>query len=305
VNLIIPDLKNIRREPWDHSVFREKKIQVDVLRLDKIHPDISGNKWFKLKYLLENAKKSNIHKLVSFGGAYSNHILALAAAARINGFSSIGYIRGEKPRRPSHTLLTAKQYGMELHFLSRSEYDQKKKLAFLNPIFSNEQNSIIIPEGGACADGIRGAGEILSLIPVDHYSHICCAVGTGATLAGIINSSGSQQIKVGVSVLKGTKDLEPLNQSWINDPSGISNIKMIHEDHFGGYAKKNNNLIEFMNQVYMESGIPTDFVYTAKLFFSISRLAAENTFPSGSRILALHTGGLQGNLSLASGQLQF
>lgn len=126
MKLTVPDLTNISLQPWDHKDFTEKKIWVDVLRLDKIHPDISGNKWFKLKYYLENAMKTGVLRLVSFGGAYSNHILALAAAARINGLNSVGYIRGEKPLRPSATLLSAEQYGMELRFLTRNEYDQKK-----------------------------------------------------------------------------------------------------------------------------------------------------------------------------------
>jgi 1-aminocyclopropane-1-carboxylate deaminase len=246
-----------------------------------------------------------VQQLVSFGGAYSNHILALAAAAKINGFNSVGFIRGEEPLKPSGTLMSAKQYGMDLRFLTRNEYDQKKKLTFFDPDDNIERDSLLIPEGGASIEGIWGAEEILSVLPVEHYSHICCAAGTGVTLTGIINSSLPGQIKVGVSVLKGTNNLEPLNLSWIKNPSAISNIKMIHEHHFGGYAKKTNVLVDFMNQLYRESGIPTDFVYTAKLFFAIYRLVTENIFPTGSCILILHTGGLQGNQSLTSGQLQF
>ncbi len=304
MNLTVPDLNYISLQSWNHKEFRAKKIRVDVLRLDKIHPDISGNKWFKLKYYLEKAMKTNVHTLVSFGGAYSNHILALAAAARMNGLNSVGYIRGEKPLKPSTTLLSAIQHGMELHFLTRNEY-QKKKLKFSDPANIIDPDSLVIPEGGASEEGIKGAEEILSLLPVELYSHICCAVGTGTTLAGLINSSLPHQIKVGVSVLKGTNNLEPLNISWIKNQSAISNIKMIHEHHFGGYGKKTKVLVDFMNQIYTETGIPTDFVYTAKLFFAIYKLTTENIFPPGSCLLVLHTGGLQGNLSLTSGQLQF
>jgi 1-aminocyclopropane-1-carboxylate deaminase len=305
VIVIKPDLKNISLDAWDHPVFRKNDLQAEVLRLDKIHPDISGNKWFKLKYFLERAEQTNKHKLISFGGAYSNHLLALAAAARTNGLYSIGYVRGEEPANLSHTLLIAKDYGMELRFLSRQDYNQKKKSAALNSLEGNEPGALWIPEGGAGTDGIRGAEEILSDIPLNRFSHICCAVGTGTTLAGLINSTETHQKKIGVSVLKGTREFEPLNNSWITNQTDLENVQMIHTDHFGGYAKYNQILIDFMNTTYTGSGIPTDFVYTGKLFYSISRMAAEKAFPAGSRILILHTGGLQGNLSLTPGLLQF
>jgi 1-aminocyclopropane-1-carboxylate deaminase len=303
-----PDLKNISLDPWNHAVFRQNDLQVEVLRLDKIHPEISGNKWFKLKYYLEKAKFTNKNTLVSFGGAYSNHLLALAAAARINGFSSIGFIRGEEPTRLSHTLLATKEYGMALRFLSRPDYDQKKKSVLLNNWGEKGivgQASLLIPEGGAGMEGIRGAEEILSMVPLQRYTHICTAVGTGTTLAGLINSAGQDQKLIGVSVLKGTWDFEPIDISWIKNGAGFANVQMIHEDHFGGYAKYNASLLAFMNRIYAESGIPTDIVYTGKLFFSVIRLADMKLFPLGSRILVLHTGGLQGNRSLAPGLLGF
>jgi 1-aminocyclopropane-1-carboxylate deaminase len=308
-----PDLANISLDIWDHAIFRLYDLRVEVLRLDKIHPDISGNKWFKLKYYFEKAKKANKHTLVSFGGAYSNHLLALAVAARLNGYSSAGYIRGEEPSRLSHTLFSVKEYGMELRFLSRSDYDLKKKSVFPtdwegNPPdvhYEKDQDSLFIPEGGAGIEGIRGSEEILSLLPSQRFSHICTAVGTGTTLTGIINSAGPDQKIIGVSVLKGTGNLEPLDISWLKNDANLSNIQIIHEDHFGGYAKYTESLINFMNRIFEESGIPTDFVYTGKLFFSVIRLAVMKLFPPGSRILVLHTGGLQGNLSLTPGLLRF
>lgn len=300
-----PNLSNVSLDPWDHPEFRKNQIQTDVLRLDKIHPMISGNKWFKLKYYIENAKKSNIKRLVSYGGAYSNHLLALAAAARINGFTSTGYIRGEKPNILSPILLLASQFGMELRFLSRREYDNKKRSVALHPTEDNDQETFSIPEGGAGVDGIRGAEEILSVLPLKKYSHICCAAGTGTTLAGIINSAESNQKIIGVSVLKGTHDFQPLNILSIKNLSKLGNVQMIHEDHFGGYAKWNQILIDFMNRVFEESGIPTDIVYTGKLFYSISRMSMEKSFSPGSHILILHSGGLQGNRSLLAGRLQF
>jgi len=302
---LLPGLRNISVDHWHHEIFREKNLRVDVLRLDKIHQEISGNKWFKLKYYLQRAKQENKTKLVSFGGAYSNHLIALAEAGRLTGLSSSAFIRGEKPEKLSHTLESAEYRGMELQFLSRQDYLHLKK-AVLNGDFENKDTSaLIIPEGGAGKEGVRGAEEILSLIPYLFYSHICTAVGTGTTLAGLINCAGSQQKIVGVSILRGTKNLEPLDESWLNNISFLSRVQMVHEDHFGGYAKYTDSLLDFMNQVYLETGIPTDFVYTGKLFYSVVRMASGNYFPRGSRVLVLHTGGLQGNLSLTPGLLRF
>ena len=302
---IEPGLNNISLDIWDHPRFRQNDLRAEVMRLDKIHPDISGNKWFKLKYYIKRAIESNKQTVISFGGAYSNHLLALASAARMNGLSSIAYIRGEEPVKLSHTILAAKEHGMKFRFLSRMEYDQKKKSVTLRSTDDYEPDSLFIPEGGAGADGIRGAEEILSGLSLSRFSHICCAVGTGITLAGLINSAAPHQVIIGVSVLKGTRDFEPMNISWLKNRSALENVRMIHADHFGGYAKNNQVLIDFINRTYAESGIPTDFVYTGKLFYSIFRMAAEKAFPPGSRLLLLHTGGLQGNLSLKSGLLQF
>ncbi len=273
--------------------------------MDKIHPDISGNKWFKLKYFIELAKRFDKRTLVSFGGPYSNHILALAAAANLHKLQSVGFIRGEEPLKFSHTLSEASEYGMELRFLPRTAYDAIKNQEYVDISNFKIPDSLVIPEGGAALEGVRGAEEILSLHSTQEYSHICCAVGTGVTLAGLVNSAATHQTKIGVSVLKGTNRLQPLNLSWIKNQAGLLNTSIVHEDHFGGYAKKNESLIHFMNMVFLESGLPTDFVYTAKLFFSILRLASEDIFPQESRVLILHTGGLQGNHSLAPGTLQF
>jgi 1-aminocyclopropane-1-carboxylate deaminase len=280
-------------------------LQVDVLRLDLIHPVIAGNKWFKLKYYLERARHEEKNKLVSFGGAYSNHLIALAEASRLYGFSSAAFIRGEKSRTLSHTLQQARETGMKLHFLSRANYDEKKRSVFLQRNENSDSDDLFIPEGGAGPEGVMGAAEILSIVPTGSYNYICCAVGTGTTLTGLANSSGAEQNIIGVSVLKGTKKLEPLQLTCLSSPDLAEKVYMIHEDHFGGYAKKSKILFDFMNLIFSESGIPTDFVYTGKLFYSVMRLAAKNFFPAGSRILVLHTGGLQGNQSLPPDLLHF
>jgi 1-aminocyclopropane-1-carboxylate deaminase len=303
--IVKPDVKNISTDHWDHPDFRENKLEVDVLRLDKIHPEVSGNKWFKLKYYLEKARDERKQKLISFGGAYSNHLLALAVAAKMNGFSSIGFVRGEESVCISHTLSAAKKYDMELRFLSRAMYNEKKKSLTPGEWDETGSDMVLIPEGGAGPEGLRGAEEILSLVPLSGYSHICTATGTGTTLAGLANSAASHQKIIGVSVLKGTKDFEPMQVSWIKNKKVLENVQLIHSDHFGGYAKYTVSLLEFMNRTFMSSGIPTDFVYTGKLFYSVVRMAAAKMFLSGSRILVLHTGGLQGNHSLAPGLLQF
>jgi 1-aminocyclopropane-1-carboxylate deaminase len=300
-----PDLQKITLDKWDHHAFREKAIRVDVLRLDKIHPVISGNKWFKLKYYLDDAHRMNKKKLISFGGAYSNHLIAVAAAAKLDGFSCQGFVRGDKPHQLSHTLVAAESLGMDLQFLSREEYDLKKKAALVDRPAVDDSETMIIPEGGAGLPGVSGSAEILSLLPTGGYSHICCAVGTGTTIAGIINSSDLNVIKIGVSVLKGTKGFDPLNISWIKNRDDLKNVSIIHDDHFGGYAKKNDNLLEFMNHVFKTSGIPTDFVYTGKLFYSILRLSKEGYIPRDSHLLIIHSGGLQGNHSLPNRLLEF
>jgi len=308
-----PDLSKISLDHWDHQVFRQNGLRADILRLDKIHSDISGNKWFKLKYYLEKAMHTEKNTLVSFGGAYSNHLLALAATAHIHGLRSIGLIRGEQPVMLSHTLIAAKEYGMKLIFLPRTVFDQIKRSDlpdswvenFIDLNAETMGDSLLIPEGGAGIEGLQGSEEILSFVPQRDYTHLCTAVGTGTTLAGLINCSHPDLLIIGISVLKGTRGMEPVDISWIKDRSGIARVQMVHDYHFGGYAKYNASLTGFMNITYTESGIPTDFVYTGKLLFAVISMAEMKLFPPSSRILVLHTGGLQGNRSLTPGLLGF
>jgi 1-aminocyclopropane-1-carboxylate deaminase len=303
---ITVNLHDITADPVHLPSFAKNRLKADVLRLDKIHPEISGNKWFKLKYYLEEAGTAGKKNLISFGGAYSNHIAALACAARSRGFSSTGFIRGEKPEHLSPALFTAIKYGMELRFLSRDHYRQKSDPSFLQSLQSEYPEALIIPEGGSGGPGVRGAEEILSLLPdAEYYTHICCAAGTGTTLAGLLNASLKHQQVTGISILKGTHGIEPLNSSFIQDREKINRLRVIHDYHFGGYAKQTPALLDFMNELYSASGIPTDFVYTGKLLYAVADLALNNYFPAGSRILIIHSGGLQGNLSLAPGRLEF
>lgn len=299
------NLEHIRTDPLNLRIFREKKLEVSVLRLDRIHSEISGNKWFKLKNYLEAARLQNRKRLISFGGPYSNHILALSCAAHTQGFSSTGFIRGEKPDILSPALSAACKYGMSLEFLSRERYRNKEELSFLLALQSQYPEALIIPEGGCGEAGLRGAEEILSISDTSIYSHICCATGTGATLAGIVNASTPGQKITGISILKGTKGIEPLRRSWIKDDDKLARLDLIHGYHFGGYAKKSAALLKFMNEVYEVSAIPTDFVYTGKLIYGVADLAREDYFQKESRVLIIHSGGLGGNRSLPSGTLHF
>ncbi|MFL5741059.1 MAG: 1-aminocyclopropane-1-carboxylate deaminase/D-cysteine desulfhydrase [Flavisolibacter sp.] len=269
---------------------------VDVLRLDLVHPLVSGNKWFKLKYYLEDAAQQQKKIIASYGGAWSNHIHALAAACNSFGFQSIGIIRGERSETLSPTLQDAEAMGMKLYFLSREEYRIKKIPSDLANEFDPDE-IYFIPEGGYGNLGARGASEILTRVETKSYTHILCAVGTGTTLAGLIRTNNGTQELIGISVLKNNHSIEEEISSLL--PIELRHrYKIFHDYHFGGYAKCNNELLRFMKEWERETAIPLDFVYTAKLFYAVSDLLQKNYFPENSKILLIHTGGLQGNRGL-------
>jgi 1-aminocyclopropane-1-carboxylate deaminase len=279
------------------SVFCKNEVVVDVLRLDKLNPVISGNKWFKLRYYLEEARSQHKKGILTFGGAWSNHIVATAAACHMNGLKSIGIIRGEEPRQLSTTLLRAKELGMQLIFISRTAYQNKEIPAAIQP-----EEYYFINEGGYGITGARGASTILEHCH-NNYTHYCCAVGTGTMMAGMINHSQAEQKTIGISVMKNNTGLEEMIQKLIVNKT--DNWKVIHDYHFGGYAKHQPALLQFMNEFYRQTGIPADFVYTGKLFYGIADLVEKKYFPAGSRLLLIHSGGLQGNESLSAGSLIF
>jgi len=292
---------NIRIDPVHFlSKFRTT---VDVLRLDLIHPVISGNKWFKLKEYLAEARLHDKKILLTFGGAYSNHIVATAAIAGLNGLKSIGIIRGEKPAILSHTLQNAINYGMEVYFISREDYRNK---IVPKHVFSqySENDTYIIGEGGYGERGVRGAKEILQQVDTTSYSYIMDAVGTGTTISGLIKSSNPDQCIIGISVFKNNYALQVAIEKFLSTEDK-ARLVLIHDYHFGGYAKYTKQLIDFMNEWYRLTGIPSDFVYTAKLFFAVKDLLEKNYFPQKTKILIIHSGGLQGNQSLPNGTLIF
>ena len=268
-------------------------VQLTIKRLDLIHPQISGNKFFKLKYNLLAAQQQGFSQVLTFGGAFSNHIAATAFAAQHFGFQSIGMIRGEElasqPFNP--TLQTAQDLGMQLHFLSRFEYRLRHQAEYLQQLQQQYPQAFIIPEGGSNTLAIQGTQEILSPDDLENYDVICCAVGTGGTLAGIIESSSEQQHVLGFSALKGDF-LKHDIQQWTDK----SNWSLTDAYCCGGYAKITPKLLQFMQQFEQQHHIPLEQVYTAKMMMGILDLIQYHHFPANTRILAIHTGGLQGKL---------
>lgn len=288
--------------PLNHPFLQETEVAIDVLRLDKIHTIISGNKWFKLKYYLQDVIKYRKKGIVTMGGAYSNHILAVAYACREAGVGSIGIIRGEDRQPYSPTLQDAMAYGMTVRFLDRTTYSGKTIAETLSREYAEY---LFVEEGGRGPNGIKGAEEILHLYSSNKYSHIICAVGTGTMMTGLINSASPDQKVIGIPVLK----LPDFHASDIFDYIGQNstnhNYTFQTNFHFGGYAKRNPELIRFMNTFFAEHNIPTDWIYTGKLFYAAMAMVRQGFFDRGAKILIIHSGGLQGNRSLQKGLLTF
>ena len=266
-------------------------IELFIKREDLLHPIISGNKFRKLKYNIRAAKDQNKKKLLTFGGAFSNHIVAVAGAGKEFGFETIGIIRGEELQekiQENPSLAIAQQFGMKFVFVSRDTYRLKETPEFLEEMQSQFGDFYLLPEGGTNELAIKGCEEILNE-PDSEFSYICTSVGTGGTVSGIINSAASHQNIIGFSSLKGDflqKDIA----KFANQKNWTINC----EYHFGGYGKVTNELIEFMNSFYLAHAIPLDPIYTGKMMFGIFDLIQNNYFPPYSNILAIHTGGLQG-----------
>ena len=281
----------------DDISFLYRSVKVSVLRLDKISPVMSGNKWFKLRFYLEEAIKLKKKGIVTFGGSWSNHIVATAAICNMNGLTSVGIIRGEEPEHLSLTLRQAIGEKMQLIFVSRSDYRNQK---IPEPILKGDY--LTVREGGYGPTGMAGASTILDYCTND-FTHCCCAVGTGTMLAGIIDRIAPKQHAIGISVLKKADGRAEKIKSLVGDKK--NNWQIIEEFAFGGYAKHHGVLLRFMNEFYHHTGIPSDFVYTGKLFYAVSALIEQNYFPPGSKLLVIHSGGLQGNRSLQPGTLIF
>ena len=289
--LLFSENKKVLNENISLEMFSLSNFSLTIKREDRLHPDISGNKYRKLKYNLARAKQLGLKTLLTFGGAYSNHIAAVAAAGKEFNFSTVGIIRGDELRNKidtNPTMLFAEQCGMQFHFVTREDYRNKTESSFINNLKNIFGDFYLIPEGGTNELAIKGCEEILTNEDTD-FNFICSAVGTGGTLAGLVKSSKPHQTVLGFSSLKGTfQSLE------IEKYTSKKNFKIIDDYCFGGYAKIDEQLIRFINDFKEKTTIPLDPIYTGKMLFGIFDLIKKGKLKQNSRILAIHTGGLQG-----------
>ena len=287
--------KNAVISPIKLPGFEEIK-NIFIKREDLIHPEISGNKWRKLKYNLLEAGRLGKKTLLTFGGAFSNHIYAVAAAGEEYGFRTIGFIRGEEYHPLNTTLQFASNKGMKLHYLNRKTYKNRNNKNFQEELLKEFKDAYLVPEGGSNSFAVKGCAEIIGDINID-FDYICCACGTGGTLAGITVGLNGNKKALGFSVLKGGGFLKDDVKKLIQNYNGktYDNWDINLDYPFGGYAKINYELISFINEFEKINNIKLDPVYTGKLMFGIYDLIKKGFFKKEEKIIAIHTGGLQGN----------
>lgn len=292
--MLIPS--SVPIQSLNHLFLESKNIELAVMRLDLIHPGVSGNKFFKLKYNLKQARKEGIETILTFGGAYSNHIYATAEAAKSEGFRSVGIIRGERTEPLNPTLAHAESLGMKLHFVDRETYRRKTDSDFISSLENLFGKFYLIPEGGTNPLAIKGTGEIIGE-KEGNYSHFAVSIGTGGTFAGVASSISPFQNLVGFSSLKG-EFIHAEIENLLSENQLISEGKyQVNTDyHFGGYGKYTPELLEFIREFYQNYGIALDPIYTGKMAFGVWDLIKKGFFEPKSKILMIHTGGLQGNV---------
>lgn len=275
-------------------LLEQNKIQLFIKRDELIHADIQGNKWRKLKYNLLTARNNQLNTLLSFGGAYSNHLHALAAAGKYFNFKTIGIIRGEQHTPPNPCIQDMLDWGMHLKYISRAEYKNKTKHEFINSLKQEFGDFYLIPEGGNNQEGIKGCAEILTELEED-YDCICCEIGSGTMLSSLIINNKNPQTKfIGFAVMKNPQ-LETDIQSNLNShPDQKTDWEIIHQYHFGGFAKTTAELNTFIIDFKKTYNIQLEPVYSGKMLFGIFDLIKQGQFKQGSKILAIHGGGLQG-----------
>jgi len=276
-----------------NELFVQKSVEVFIKRDDMIHPIISGNKWRKLKYVLQQARDLGKNHLVTFGGAYSNHLLATAAAAARFGFKCTGMVRGEEVQ--NDTLFLCGLHGMQLIFTDRESY--RDKPALFNKFFREYADAFFIDEGGASAEAAQGCSELVDEL-TGVYDHIFCACGTGTTAAGIINGINQHQLSTQFNAVPVFK-----NGGFIKDEIDkylltLTDYQLHLDYHFGGYGKTTPELIAFIKQFVSQTGILIEPVYTGKMLYALFDLISKDYFKPGSRILAMHTGGIWGLLGM-------
>lgn len=289
----------VKLEPINHPLFNAEGVDVYLLRLDQIHSLVSGNKWFKLRYNLKHALDCGYDRVISFGGAYSNHLHALAWAGAKLKIPTLGIVRGEVEYASNPTLTDARNWGMQLHFVSRKEYRLRDDPLYQKELLAAYPNSYIVPEGGSNALAVRGFDDFFTLpcwqqLPSPDL--LVSACGTGGTLAGLIAAKPANTDVLGIPVLKGAgflyRDIEfflasvgkASEQQWSLDLDG----------HEGGYAKQTTALREFMRTFELDTGIELDPIYTGKMMFRLHKLLEQGKFTPGTSVVAVHSGGLQG-----------
>lgn len=275
----------------EDELLTAKGIQLYIKRDDLIHPLVSGNKWRKLKYNLAQARAEGHHTLVTFGGPFSNHIYATAAAAKAFGFGSVGIVRGYRQATLTATLQFAEAMGMQLVFATHEAYNSKNAAAILHSAGVALPGFYNIPEGGTNEYAIKGVAEIIPQLTLE-YDVLCTACGTGGTLAGLVSGAEAGKKVLGFSALKGEDTLtEKVKSLSGNRSTGFS---ILFDYHFGGYAKVNDALIDFIKTFRTKHNIQLEPVYTGKMIYGLFDLIRKDYFARGTTIIALHTGGLQG-----------
>ncbi|MBA4055887.1 MAG: 1-aminocyclopropane-1-carboxylate deaminase [Marivirga sp.] len=269
-------------------LLRDASVRLFIRREDLNHPFVSGNKWWKLKYNLEEALRQGQKRVLTFGGAFSNHIYSTAAAANELKMKSIGIIRGEERLPLNPVLHFAEANGMKLHYTSRETYRSKMENTFINKLNDVYGDFYLIPEGGSNALAVKGVEEFANTLDIEH-DYLCCPVGTGGTLAGLIRGAKGRKKILGFSALKNGSFLQ---NEIMNLGSTYDGWGLITDYHFGGYAKSTKELLAFIDDFKRLHGIPLEFIYSGKMIYGIFDLVQKGFFEKGSRLLAIHTGGI-------------
>lgn len=295
--LTIPKSRSSPIQEIQNSLLQSKDIRLFIKRDDLIHPQVSGNKWRKLKYNLLAAKAQNQSTLLTFGGAFSNHIYATAAAGKVFEFKTIGLIRGERVEPLNPTLAYAEAVGMKLYFIARSDYRKKDDPVYQQALQTKFGDFFLIPEGGTNVNAIKGCAELVAEVKnqlTELPDYWCASCGTGGTLTGIIKGLDGQKKVLGFSALKGNFHQKDIKELLKKKSDTLTNWQVNTDYHFGGYAKFKPKLIDFINTFKKDNNIQLEPIYTGKLFYGIYDLVKNDYFPRGSSIFAVHTGGLQG-----------
>ena len=271
-------------------------INLWIKREDLIHPQLSGNKWHKLRFNLQHAKESGLNGVISFGGAFSNHLHALAWAGQQQGLKTVGVVRGELTEPLNPTLADCKRWGMSLIPVSREEYRRRADQVIINRLRASFPDHLLLPEGGANDFAIQGcqqwALEIQQQLP--NIDYLCVASGTGATLAGLIAGLPPKVKVLGFPVLKGDSELASRLENWLAPYSNHARWRIIENYHFGGYAKVTQELVQFIDAWQAKTRIPIEPIYTGKLLYGVMKLLEADYFPADSNVVVVHSGGMQG-----------